>query len=147
MSQQSDESLNQLMGRALRPNQRATVVELTSSTNRALDVGTRALEERPEVRTSAIEAKQASLWTTSVQVSRFIPGRQASRLNSLVQPSTSRYCENVGCWASIVSWSIRLEGSKATRTAEKAPRNPATDYRCAEAEHPLWGTEGSLRKL
>src|SRR5260370_11572924 len=95
------ESLNQLMGRDLSAEFSLQPVAGLTAYETALDVGARALDDRPEVRQARLKAKQASL-DYRVQVSKYIPDVSLS-LNYLSTLNVEFLPRNVASAGVVVS--------------------------------------------
>jgi outer membrane protein len=140
------ESLNQLMGRDLKAEFNVQPVAGLTAYETDLDVGARALDERPEVRQARLKAKQASL-DYRVQVSKYIPDISLS-VNYLSTFNVEFLPRNVASAGVVVSWEPFDWGRKRRELAEKALAIQQADFSVREAEQSvLVDVNARLRKL
>jgi outer membrane protein TolC len=129
------ESLNQLLGRDL-PAEFSVqpVAELTAS-EADLDVGARALDQRPEVRQARLKATQAGL-DYRVQVSRYIPDVSLA-FNYLSTFNVEFLPRNVASVGVLMNWEPFDWGRKRRELAEKALAIQQADVSVREAEQSV----------
>jgi outer membrane protein TolC len=140
------ESLNQLMGRDLRAEFGVQPVAALTTYETAIDVGAKALDERPEVRQARLKAKQASL-DYRVQVSKYIPDVSLS-VNYLSTFNVEFLPRNVASVGILVNWEPFDWGRKRRELAEKALAIQQADYSVRDAEQSvLVDVNARLRKL
>jgi len=112
----------------------------------ALDVGGRALDERPEIRQARLKAKQASL-DYRVQASKFIPDVSFA-FNYVSTFNVEFLPRNVASVGVLVNWEPFDWGRKRRELAEKALAIQQADYSVREAEQSvLVDVNARLRKL
>jgi outer membrane protein TolC len=140
------ESLNQLMGRDLRVEFRVQPVAELTAYETGLDVGARAVDERPEVRQARLKAKQASL-DYHVQVSKYIPDVSLA-FNYLSAVNVDFLPKNVAGVGVLVNWEPFDWGRKRRELAEKALAIQQADHAMREAEQSVQvDVNARLRKL
>jgi len=140
------ESLNQLMGRDLRAEFNVQPVAELTSYETALDVGAKALDERPEVRQARLKATQATL-DYRVQVSKYIPDVSLA-FNYLSTFNVEFLPRNVASVGVLVNWEPFDWGRKRRELAEKALAIQQAGYSVREAEQSvLVDVNARLRKL
>jgi outer membrane protein TolC len=140
------EGLNQLLGRDLRTEFSVQPVALLTAYETDLDVGARALDERPEVRQARLKAQQASL-DYDVQASKYIPDVSLafSYLSTFNVEFLPRNVASVGI---LVNWEPFDWGRKRRELAEKALAIQQADYSVREAEQSVVvDVNARLRKL
>ena len=129
------ESLNQLMGRDLRAEFSVQPVAALTTYETAIDVGAKALDERPEVRQARLKAKQASL-DYRVQVSKYIPDVSLA-LNYVSTFNVEFLPRNVASIGVLVNWEPFDWGRKRRELTEKALAIQQADYSVREAEQSV----------
>jgi len=140
------ESLNQLMGRDLRTEFSVQPVAGPTAYETALDVGARALDERPEVRQARLKAKQAGL-DYRVQASKYIPDVSLA-VNYLSTFAVEFLPRNVASVGVLVTWEPFDWGRKRHELTEKALAIQQADYSVREAEQSvLVDVNARVRKL
>jgi outer membrane protein TolC len=140
------ESLNQLMGRDLRVEFSVQPVAELRAYETGLDVGARAVDERPEVRQARLKAKQASL-DYRVQESKYIPDVSLA-FNYLSAVNVDFLPKNVAGVGILVIWEPFDWGRKRRELAEKALAIQQADYSVREAEQSVVvDVNARLRKL
>ena len=140
------ESLNQLMGRDLRAEFSVQPVAGLTTYETGLDVGARALDQRPEVRQARLKTKQASL-DYRVQVSKYIPDVSLA-FNYLSTFNVEFLPRNVASVGILVNWEPFDWGRKRRELAEKALAMQQADYSVREAEQSVMvDVNARLRKL
>ena len=140
------ESLNQLMGRDLGAEFSVQpVAELTASET-GLDVGARAVDQRPEIRQARLKATQAGL-DYRVQVSKYIPDVSLA-FNYLSTFNVEFLPRNVASVGVLMNWEPFDWGRKRRELAEKALAIQQADYSVREAEQSaVVDVNARLRKL
>jgi outer membrane protein TolC len=129
------ESLNQLMGRDLGAEFSVQpVAELTASET-DLDVGARAVDQRPEIRQARLKATQAGL-DYRVQVSKYIPDVSLA-FNYLSTFNVEFLPRNVASVGVLMNWEPFDWGRKRRELAEKALAIQQADYSVREAEQSV----------
>ena len=140
------ERLNQLMGRDLRDEFSVQPVAGLTTYETGVDVGARALDERPEVRQARLKVKQAGL-DYRVQVSKYIPDVSLA-FNYLSTFNAEFLPRNVASAGVLVNWEPFDWGRKRRELAEKAIAIQQADYSVREAEQSvLVDVNARLRKL
>jgi outer membrane protein TolC len=140
------ESLNQLMGRDLRAEFSVQPVAELTSHETPLDVGAKALDERPEVRQARLKATQAGL-DYRVQVSKYIPDVSLA-FNYLSTFNVEFLPRNVASVGVLMNWEPFDWGRKRRELTEKALAIQQADYSVREAEQSvLVDVNARLRKL
>ena len=140
------ESLNQLMGRDLRAEFSVQPVAELTSYETPLDVGAKALDERPEVRQARLKATQAGL-DYRVQVSKYIPDVSLA-FNYLSTFNVEFLPRNVASVGVLVNWEPFDWGRKRRELAEKGLAIQQADHSVREAEQSvLVEVNARLRKL
>jgi outer membrane protein TolC len=138
------ESLNQLMGRDLRVEFIVQPVAELTAYETGLDVGARAVDERPEVRQARLKEKQASL-DYRVQVSKYIPDVSLA-FNYLSAVNVDFLPKNVAGVGILVNWEPFDWGRKRRELAAKALAIQQADYSVREAEQSVRVDVNSRRR-
>jgi outer membrane protein TolC len=140
------ESLNQLMGRDLLAEFSVQPVVGRTAYETDLDVGARALDQRPEVRQARLKAKQANL-DYRVQVSKYIPDVTLA-LNYVSTLNVEFLPRNVASVGVLVNWEPFDWGRKRRELTEKALAIQQAEHSVREAEQSvLVDVNARLRKL
>jgi outer membrane protein len=140
------ETLNQLMGRDLRAEFSVQPVAELTAYETAIGFGSRALDERPEVRQARLKAKQASL-DYRVQASKYIPDVSLA-FNYVSAFNVEFLPRNVASVGVLVNWEPFDWGRKRRELAEKALAIQQADYSVRETEQSvLVDVNARLRRL
>src|SRR5258708_26562225 len=123
------------MGRDLRAQFSVQPVAGPTADETDLDVGARALDERPEVRQARLKVKQAGL-EYRVQVSKYIPDVSLA-FNYLSNFNVEFLPRNVASVGVLVNWEPFDWGRKRRELTEKALAIQQADYSVREAEQSV----------
>jgi outer membrane protein TolC len=123
------------LGRDLRAEFSVQPVAGPAAYETALDVGSEALDARPEVRQARLKAKQAGL-DYRVQVSKYIPDVSLA-FNYLSTFNVEFLPRNVASVGVLVNWEPFDWGRKRRELTEKALAIQQADYSVREAEQSV----------